>query len=66
VQLEPIGTADTFDLSRFAKRLIERLIEAARHDPAEMKHRIMVAWADGHLTAQEAEDWIVLAGLESA
>ena len=50
------------DLRIFAKRLIERLIEIEA-DPSEKKQRIMIAYEHGHLTATEAEDWIVLAGL---
>lgn len=56
----------TFDLTRWAKLFIEGLIRAAADDPSEMKARIMIAREHGHLTAEEAEDWIVLAGLENA
>lgn len=67
MQLEPIApdTPQTFDLARWAKLFIEALIRAA-DDPSEMKARIMIAWEHGVLTAEEAEDWIVLAGLEDA
>lgn len=35
-------------------------------DPAERKARIMIAFEHGHLTADEAEEWIVLGGLGEA
>lgn len=53
-----------FDLRAFAKRLIEAGIKAA-DDPSDMKERIMIAYEHGHLTAEEAEVWIVLQGLEA-
>jgi hypothetical protein len=65
VEVAPI-TPETFDLGGFCRGLISALIKAARNDPAEMKARIMIAWEHGHLTAQEAEEWIVLAGLVEA
>jgi len=60
----PYVTSTHLDLRIFAKRLIERFIEIEA-DPSEKKHRIMIAYQHGHLTAEEAEDWIVLGGLES-
>jgi hypothetical protein len=35
-------------------------------DPAEKKARILIAREHGHLTDEEAEDWIVACGLEAA
>lgn len=61
---EPIILAPVFDLRAFTKRLIEPCIEAAA-DPSDMKERIMIAYEHGHLTAEEAEVWIVLRGLEA-
>lgn len=46
--------------------MIEAHIWSVRDDPSEMKHRIMIAYEHGHLTAEEAEVWIVLRGLETA
>ena len=61
---EPMILAPVFDLRAFTKRLIEAGIEAAT-DPSDMKERIMIAYEHGHLTAEEAEVWIVLRGLEA-
>lgn len=58
--------APAFDLRAFAKRMIEAGIEAAKGDPSDMKERIMIAYEHGHLSAEEAEVWIVLQGLENA
>lgn len=58
--------APVFDLRAFVKRMIEAGICAAKDDPSEMKARICIAYEHGHLTAEEAEVWIVLQGLESA
>lgn len=58
--------APVFDLRAFVKRLIEAHIWSVRDDPSEMKHRIMIAYEHGHMTAEEAEVWIVLRGLEAA
>jgi len=58
--------APVFDLRACTKRLIEAHIWSVRDDPSEMKHRIMIAYEHGHLTAEEAEVWIVLRGLEEA
>ena len=55
----------TFDLRSFARDLIVALIHYER-DPAEKKARIMIARADGHITDQEAEEWIFDYGLEAA
>ena len=57
--------ARTFNLAGFTRALIMALIEGQR-DPSTKKEWIMVAYADGHLTAAEAEDWIVLNGLQAA
>lgn len=35
-------------------------------DPAEKKARILIAREHGHLTDEEASDWIAIAGLENA
>lgn len=35
-------------------------------DPTEKKQRILIARDHGHLSDDEAEEWIVLAGLEAA
>lgn len=35
-------------------------------DPAEKKARIMIALEHGHITEEEAEDWIAACGLEAA
>jgi hypothetical protein len=35
-------------------------------DLAEKKQRIMTALEHGHITAEEAEDWISVCGLEAA
>lgn len=61
---QPIA-APCFDLRAFAKRMVETFIEFAKDDPSEMKTRIMIAYEHGHLTAEEAEVWIVLQGLEN-
>ena len=69
MQLEPIGRQiedGTFPLGGFARELVITLIKSARNDPGEMKARIMIAYEHGHLSGAEAEDWIVLAGLEGA
>lgn len=58
--------APVFDLRAFTKRMIEAHIGSERGNPSEMKHRIMIAYEHGHLTAEEAEVWIVLRGLEAA
>lgn len=58
--------APVFDLRAFAKRMVEAHIWSVQDDPSEMKYRIMIAYEHGHLTAEEAEVWIVLRGLEEA
>lgn len=65
MQVAPILT-DTFDLGAFCRGLVVALITASRDDPSEMKARIMLAWEHGHLTADEAADWIAMAGLAAA
>lgn len=47
------------------RRVVLRLIDA-ESDPSERKARIMIAYRTGHLTAHEAEEWIVMQGLEEA
>lgn len=68
MQLEIIESAPAprpFDLGDFARGLVVRLIEI-EPDLTEKKQKIMIAWEHGHLTAQEAEDWIVLGGMIEA
>lgn len=45
--------------------LVLALIERET-DPSERKARIMIARDHGHLTDAEAEEWLVLEGLEAA
>ena len=47
------------------RQIVLRLIDAET-DPTERKARVMIAYQHGHLTAEEAEDWIVLGGLVNA
>lgn len=47
------------------RRVVLRLIDKET-DPTERKARIMIAYEHGHLTAEEAEEWIVLQGLQDA
>lgn len=54
-----------FDLGGFARGLIISLIER-QSDPSEKKAWIMIAYEHGHLTADEAETWIVLQDLVNA
>jgi hypothetical protein len=63
---DPDIIAPVFDLRAFTKRLVEAAIVSAQDDPSEMKARICIAYEHGHLTAEEAEVWIVLQGLEKA
>ena len=44
------------------RRLVLRMIDA-EDDLTEKKARIMIAYQHGHLTAREAEDWIVSGGM---
>lgn len=55
-----------FDLAGFARSCVLGGILAAADDKAEMKARIGLAWQCGHLTADEAHEWIVRHGLVSA
>ena len=48
-----------------AKAFVLSMIECCA-DPAERKARIMIACQHGHITAEEAEEYIVLQGLEAA
>ena len=54
-----------FDLRAFAKRIVVMGIDAC-DEPAEMKARIMWAYENKMLTAEEAEVLIVLRGLMEA
>jgi hypothetical protein len=68
MQLERIEAdvrSGTFDLAGFARDLVLRLIDGEL-DLTEKKQRIMIAWEHGHLTAEEAEEWIVLGGMVEA
>ena len=47
------------------RRIVLRMIDAET-DPSERKARIMIARQHGHLSDEEAEDWIVLGGLVEA
>ncbi len=47
------------------RRVVLRMIDAET-DPTEKKARIVMAYHTGHLTLQEADEWIVLRGLEVA
>jgi len=49
----------------FTKRFLLRLIKQ-QADPSIQKEWIMQAYFDGHLSAEEAEDYIVFGGLISA
>ena len=64
MQLEVVAP-DPFDLAGFWRALILGLIERET-DLSEKKARIMIAYEHGHLTAEEAEDWIVLGGMVEA
>lgn len=56
----------SFDLAAFARSCVLGGIIAAAHDPSEMKERICLAWQCGHLTEEEAHEWIVRHGLVNA
>ena len=49
----------------FTKRVLLAAIKGQRN-PSIQKEWIMQAYADGHLSADEAEDYIVLWGLAAA
>jgi hypothetical protein len=55
-----------FDLSSFARGVVLSGIEAVADDPAEMKHRIMLARQCGFLSDAETAEWIRKNGLEAA
>jgi hypothetical protein len=61
----PADDANVIAAGWLFRGLVLALIERET-DPAEKKARIMIAREHGHLTDQEAEEWIVLAGLEAA
>jgi hypothetical protein len=54
------------DLCAYARRKAETHIWRAKHSPSEMKELVMLAYERRWLTAAQAEDWIVLSGLEAA
>lgn len=60
-----LAPLETFDLKEFARRLVCTLIDHET-DLTEKKQRIMIAYEHGHITAEEAEDWIVLGGMVEA
>lgn len=53
----------TFDLASFAARIVWAGVRNARHDPAEMKERIMLARQCGFLTDVETDVLIPALGL---
>jgi len=48
------------------KGIVLRMIEAERGNPAEQKARILIAHQHGHISTQEAEDWIRVLDLKAA
>lgn len=66
VEVSLSRAGDSFNLGGFARSLILSLIDREKGNPEEMKARIMIAWEAGIISAEEAEDWIVLGGLEAA
>lgn len=56
----------TFDWRAFAKRVVMAAIKSERANPSECKARIMIAREHGHIDDDEAEEMIVLWGLEGA
>ena len=60
---QPIAT---YDLGTFAKRIVMAGIKSARHDPGELKHRIMIARECGFLDDEETEFYIAAWGLKEA
>ena len=57
---------NTFDWRAFADRIVWAGIRAARHDPEEMKHRLMIACEHGHIAAEEMDTLIPALGLAEA
>jgi hypothetical protein len=53
----------TFDLAAFAERIVWAGIKNARHDPSEMKQRIMLARQCGFVTDEECDFLIPALGL---
>lgn len=49
-----------------ARALVIRCIEAEADNPSEQKARVMIAREHGHLSDQEAEDWLRILELEAA
>jgi hypothetical protein len=56
---------DARPFGAIARSLILTLIDVAPSD-AEKKARIMIALEHGHISDEEAEDWIAVCGLEAA
>lgn len=54
---EPVGAA--------ARRAVLAIIDRET-DPSERKAKILLARETGHITDEEVEEWLVLAGLEGA
>lgn len=61
----PIAASNVIEAGQLFRGIILALIERER-DPSEQKARILIAREHGHLTDHEAEEWIVLAGLQAA
>lgn len=57
---------NTFDLAAFASRIVWAGIRNARHDPSEMKERIMLARQCGFLTDDDCDVLIPALGLVNA
>jgi hypothetical protein len=58
--------ANIFPLADFAARVVWAGVAAARHDPTEMKQRMMIAYEHGHITAAEMDVLIPALGLTEA
>lgn len=66
MQLEPvIAPPEPANLRAICKRIVLGFIEREA-DLSEKKARIMIAWEHGLITAEEAEEWIVLGGMVEA
>ena len=61
----PIPADNVISIGAVLRRIVLKLIDAETC-PSEKKARIMIAYQTGHLSAAEAEEWIVLQGLETA
>ena len=54
------------DFGTILRGIVIRCIEAEHDNPAEQKARILIARQHGHLTDQEAEDWLRILNLVEA